>query len=272
MKFIFPTVADSWSGCGGRKAGETCRHWIGRRPGRPSAHHSRAARARAASPRRGRQSGAGREPTGPGRRGIPARELGPSCPAPRGCGPSPGLHTPLPQLRSRAASAPRPRLSFPAAPGRPRGRGLTGQGRRPRAGMGPAFGRGRMRGPRAAGPPCGSARLGFGLGLRLRGARGRKRRRRPAPPAGGHVGSGRGPGAESTGGLLERPRTPLPEPPHTAAPRAGRPGTLPKPVNTRATYARARSVPGPPSFSPAGRGWLWRVGHSERGVGVPGKL
>lgn len=33
LKFIFPTVADSWSGCGSREAGKFCRPRAGRRPG-----------------------------------------------------------------------------------------------------------------------------------------------------------------------------------------------------------------------------------------------
>lgn len=70
LKFIFPTVADSWSGCGSHEAGKFCRHRAERRPGRPSAHRLRAVRARAVSAP-GRQSGVGREPAGPGRHGGP---------------------------------------------------------------------------------------------------------------------------------------------------------------------------------------------------------
>ncbi|XP_055273566.1 collagen alpha-1(I) chain-like [Moschus berezovskii] len=124
MKFIFPTVADSWSGCGSRKAGKTCRHCAGRRPGRPSAHHSRAARARAASPRRGRQSGAGREPTGPGRRGIPARKPGPSCPAPRGCGSHPGCTRRSPNSAPELQAPHGPDSVSPRLPAGPEGADL----------------------------------------------------------------------------------------------------------------------------------------------------
>lgn len=84
-------------------------------------------------------------------------------------------------------------------------------------------------------------------------------------------GAGAGRGRSLLGGLLERPRPPLP-------PGAGRPGTLPKPANTRATSARLGLFPGlPVSLLPGGGGaggWDTRSGEwgsrESSGSGSPG--
>lgn len=165
---------------------------------RPSAHHRGHCEREASRPRGGLQSGMGCSlgPGAPGRRpGAGSREPVALC-RHLGCTPrSPNTPSPAPRAPSLG-------LSFPCGSWGARRRGLTGRGR-----GGARSGRARGRGCRPTAGFAGSGwarcRLGSGWAPAPRGAR--KRRCRPAPPAGGHVGSGRGPG-RSRGGVAGRPR------------------------------------------------------------------
>lgn len=77
----------------------------------------------------------GREPSGPGRRRVPAWEPGSRRPGRGAAGRHPGRTRRSPNPTPRPQAPPWPGLSFPAAPGRPRGSRLTGRGRRRRAGI-----------------------------------------------------------------------------------------------------------------------------------------
>lgn len=182
LKFIFPTVADSWSGCSSARKG-ICQPRTGRGPAnpRPTTRGQCALgwplRAGAASPGGARACRA---------------------PAPGGDA-APGTRTPPPRPHAPVC----PASVSPAAPGGPRGSHSPGGGA-----AGAQSGRsGAERSASGGAPRCsGSAPAG------LRGARGRKRWRRLAPPVRrGHVGSGRGPGRSrgwGWGGSLGRPRPP----------------------------------------------------------------
>lgn len=259
LKFIFPTVADSWSGCGvGRGEGKFCPQRAGRWPADPrpttaaSAGGRRLDRAVVCSP--GWAAPWGRGLRGAGRAG--SREPVALC---RHLGRTPRS----PKPPSPAPRAPLLGLSFPCGSWGARRRGLTGRGR-----GGARSGRARGRGcrPTAGFAGSGWARCRLGSGWAPAPRASRKRRCGPAPPAGGHVGSGRGPG-RSRGGVAGRPRP--------AGPGGGRAcgegGALPSRAGTPRRPPPLEVAPSPPppaGLAPGGRGWRW--GRNTR-RGNPGK-
>lgn len=187
MKFIFPTVADSWSDVAAARRGDLpALDRAAARPARPTARGQRALgrRLRAGAGSLGRVQ----EPTGRGRRGILAGEPGPSRPAPRGAA---GCHPGC--TRRYPNSAPEPQaphgtdsVSPAAPPADPEGADLLGPGTAAEGGDGAGVWSGSDEGRGLPAHLAGSARLGFGLGLRLRegraGGRGGVAQPRPALP------------------------------------------------------------------------------------------
>lgn len=193
----------------------------------------------------------GREPSGPGRRRVPAWEPGSRRPGRGAAGRHLGRTRRSPNPTPRPQAPPWPGLSFPAAPGRPRGSRLTGRGRRRRAGI---------LGQRSVRVESGAADCRPTAGLRTArapaplGAR-EEEEAPPSPARRRPRGERASSGAESAGGgRRERPRPLLPVGP-------GRRGNLPAAINTRAASTAARQVPGPASFAVRGPGWRWGVRH-----------
>ena len=203
----------------------------------------------------------GREPAGPGRRGVPARAPGSRRPAPRGCWPPPRAHAPLPQPHSPAPSAPTartqfPRGSWPAQRARTYREGTAAEGGYIRPALGPRRVRSRVRN---RGPPAHSGAPHSSSSGSAGRAGGRRGTAQPRPPA-ATWGAGGSRGRSLRWGSRERPRPLLPG-------GLGRRGNLPASINTRPASAAARLVPGPASVAVRGPGWRWGVRHTERGRG-----
>lgn len=234
-KFIFPTAADSWSGCGNREASS------GRSPGRLSTP-----RLRTQPAVRG-----GRGPEGPGAPRSPRQGPESRRPEPRRRLLPPEAHTPLPQLHSPGPSAPPRPDSVSPRLWRAGRDGLTGRGRRP--GAGGAAGARSCRGP-------GGARRWLCTAL---AGRGRKRRCCPAlprPPA-ATWGPEAGRGRSHRGGSPNRLR------PLRPGLRGRFQGNLPTTINTPAAARGGPPLPRAACPAPEGRGW-----HAERCLGNVGAV
>lgn len=254
LKFIFPTVADSWSGCGGRGEGKFCPQRAGRWPGSPPTR-DRGQCVRATSPRGGRQSAVGCA-LGPGAPGAPPGSWEPRARRPV---PPPGAHPALPQPPSPAPRAPSLGLSFPCGSWRGGAEARTYRAGARRRSLGSGQG---PRLPAHRGLRTARAGLGFGwLGLGSRCA-GRAEEEVPPRPASPRPRGERArPGAESGRGRREAP--PCPARRRRVRQRGGSPlaGRYP-----RGRRPQRSPLPHPAGLTPGGRGWRW--GRSARSGGL----